>query len=359
MYGTYFLMKLTCLTSALSHDDAITALKTARGAIEQSSDRWSNILIGSTAIVAVGVVMEIVAEAMEVRKDLNEGKRFEPFHLIAFIAAAVVALFVAIEGVAELKVASRETDLRENNSAEQQELQVSANDAKQTADNATSEAVALAKRVGGLDALVAQTNGKLDQLTATATDQKTRSDALIASLTKKQKEVDATIEGAKKQVAALAASLSTINNLRQQLHEQGVFRTLTKSQADKLGPFLKEKLQPDPKTQLPALGVGAISDTEAQAYGMQFLKLFKDEGVFVYPTPNGDFPRGIVQLEATKYGLVLAIGPNGADRSHAYEPFIGLLKVMGSVGLEAAIEIDPDLKFGQGQLDIERKPIKE
>lgn len=226
MYGPYFVIKLSCLAASVSHDDVIAGLKVARGAIEQSSDSWSKVLIWSTAVVAAGVVLEIVAEAMEVRKELREGKKLEKFHLIAFVAAAIVALFVAIEGVAELKVASKETDLRKNNSDEQLELQASANEAKATADKATSDDVALAKRVGGLDALVAQTNGKLDKVRASASAQKERSDAIIASLTEKEGQVTALLNDAQKDEDALRASADTIRDLRQQIHDFTANRTI-------------------------------------------------------------------------------------------------------------------------------------
>jgi hypothetical protein len=267
------------------------------------------------------------------------------------VGCVLVALGVTLELYAEGKRAGVETKLRANNAATQAELNTRAN-------NATAAAVKIADEVGGLDVLVRQTGDKIEALTKNSSNQKAQAASLIAALTAKQAEVTTTIEEAQKEVAALAASLDTINDLRQQIHEQSIFRTLTKPQIDTLGPFLKAKLQPDPKTMFPTVGIAAIFDTEAQAYAYQFMKLFKDNGVWYFPTPNGDDPRQIAQLVPLKVGLVLVVGSNGTDKS-VYGPFLELQRVMKSVGLDSVIEQDPKLKFEEAQLDVDRKPAKE
>jgi hypothetical protein len=215
MNGTYLLMALSSVMPTSAHEDALSVLNALRKTLEQSSDRWSHILIVSTGIVAAGVVLEIVAEAMEVRKDLKEGKKIEPFHIIAFVAASIVALFVAVEGYAEFKVADKETALRKNNSETQLELQASANDANQTANNATAQAVALAEKEGGLAKLVQEKSDEIDRLRSNlqaATDRANRALGQVSGLEKEELSFKAEIANQERSLNALSTKTKELES---------------------------------------------------------------------------------------------------------------------------------------------------
>jgi hypothetical protein len=201
-----------------STPDPIDSLTVTRRGLEAASAQWAHLLLFATVIVGVGVVIEVIAFVMEILEDKRKGD--VKFHDgLALAGAIYVALFIGYEIRAEYKGGIIEEELRTNNSAAQAILSDRAN-------SATAQAVALAKKVGGFDVLVGQTNDKVDALAATASDQKARSDAIIAALNAKQKEVAATIEAAKKDEATLAASANTITELRQQLHDLTTDRSI-------------------------------------------------------------------------------------------------------------------------------------
>jgi hypothetical protein len=235
-------------------DPMLAGFAATRAALENSADTFSVILDIGTFAVVIGVIAEFAALIWEVREEkrlaaspmlnaelitaLPKKYRISTHTRLSFIGCALVALGVTAELWAAHEGATIESRLRKNNAAEQTELLKRANDA-------TAKAAALADRVGGFDALVKQTDYKVDALMATASDQKARSDTIIASLNAKQREVVTTIEAAKMDEAELAASVNTIKDLRQTLHGLTTKRVLTEQQVKELTkqarPFAKKE----------------------------------------------------------------------------------------------------------------------
>jgi hypothetical protein len=232
-------LALLASTSSVSAPDTVMdGLNATRRALETASDFWHFWLQVGTAAVVAGVVIEFIGLIIELIGDDTEIPKYEPApHLwtiptkvpwwkrakketvAEFVGCLIVTAGVALELYADSNKDGVETRLRGNEAAIQKELTTRAN-------SATAAAVALAGNVGGLAVLVSETNGKIDLLTATATDQKARSDAIIASLTAKRKEVETIIAAAKKDETVLAAAADTIKNLQQQIHDLTADRTI-------------------------------------------------------------------------------------------------------------------------------------
>lgn len=130
-------------------DKVMDSLSAARSTLESQSDGWTATLEIATAVVVLGVLVEVVATWLEVNDERREGKPVKLHHILTFAGAGLIALAVAVEGAAEYKGSSIETALRSNNAASQGVLDKRAKDA-------TAAAVQTAEKFGGLQNLVAQ-----------------------------------------------------------------------------------------------------------------------------------------------------------------------------------------------------------
>jgi hypothetical protein len=230
-------------------DPILANFSATRAALEHTAATVSSVLDIGSFLVVLGVAVELIALILEIK----EGKRLAaPAMLnlelattaprkyrvsaptiLSFIGCALVAVGVAAELWATHRGGIIEGRLRKTNASEQLELIGRSN-------KATEKAAALEERVGGFDALIKQTDAKLDVAMATASDQKARSAAIIASLNQKQKEVEAIIGAAKKDEVELSAAANTITELRQQLRELTADRTIDVNRiAEKLKGFAK------------------------------------------------------------------------------------------------------------------------
>ena len=128
-------------------------------------------------------------------------------------------------------------------------------------------------------------------------------------------------------------------------------RRLPKEKADRISQLLKSdifKASPDI-----VLRVGSVSDTEAYIYAMDFLTLFKDCGIKIYPTPMGRFPNDIVQLKPHDIGLVLEVN----DVNNPIQAFVELVKLMVSLDIPIRVGQNEELKSNEALLSVLKKPI--
>lgn len=92
---------------------------------------------------------------------------------------------------------------------------------------------------------------------------------------------------------------------QERLKKMQEIRRISKDEADTLCSFFKsDNFINEPKLNL---RIASVSDTESQMYAMELLSLLKSCDVNVYPTPGGNMPNEIIQLNPSKYGLNLTV----------------------------------------------------
>ncbi|MDM9555630.1 hypothetical protein QU926_18580 [Pseudomonas asiatica] len=140
--------------------------------------------------------------------------------------------------------------------------------------------------------------------------------------------------------------------VNERIQKMQSIRRLTSDQASRIADFLKSpKFLYDPEANL---RVASVGETEAQMYAMDFLTLFKSLNVNIYPTPGGNLPNEIIQVEPSDTDINLRASPDVTDNpNHRYAL---LLNIMSEIGIKVTAEIDPTLKPNEAQLSILRKP---
>jgi len=138
--------------------------------------------------------------------------------------------------------------------------------------------------------------------------------------------------------------------LRLQLKKMQEIRRLTNEQVTGISELLKSPIFQGKKWNI---RVGSVSDAESQMYAIDFLNLLKSNGINIWPTPNGNFPREIVQLNAG-HGVIFSV--HSLNVTKDTEPLAHLFNKMGALGIDVSIDEDPAQKPGDAQINILRKP---
>jgi hypothetical protein len=138
----------------VSSADPLAALTKERWAVEGASNFWASFLQAATVIVVLGVVIEVIATALEVRDEIRGGHKIRVHHFLTFIGGALVVLAVAGEFWAEIRGASLETKLRTDNALAQAILSDRSN-------TAITDVVLTIARFGGLKHLVGTTEKRI------------------------------------------------------------------------------------------------------------------------------------------------------------------------------------------------------
>jgi hypothetical protein len=185
--------------------DPLTTLAAAQETLEHTSGLWMNVLTYATAAVVVGILVEVVATVIEVRRDLSEGKKPKLHHYLTFIGSAIVVLSCGAEYVAESRGATAETALRENNSQTGGILSDRAN-------KATADAVAITRKFGGLHDFVLAKEGELDASVATLAR---ANDMAVSS----RKSVETALAATRSSQQALDDATRMIQDTERQVHD--------------------------------------------------------------------------------------------------------------------------------------------
>lgn len=176
-----------------------------------------------------------------------------------------------------------------------------------------------------------------------------QSNERIAKADASAAEANARAEEARARAEEAKAEAAKANERLQKSQE---LRRLSKAQVDALIPLLNSehfKKRPAPRLQ-----VASVNDSEAQMFAMDFLALFKANGIDIYPTPQGSLPNEIVQIEQSRQGLVLTVGT--LEISADTQPFAHFERAMETIGWPISVELDDKLKADQAVLNVLRKP---
>ena len=200
--------------------DPLDKLSHARTVLEGGSDHWAAILVIASIAVAVGVIIEFLADVLELVEDVKEKRPIKFRTQLLFLASFIVISGVVVEFIAEDRGAKCETKLRGNNAAAQGVLEKRERDA-------TQAAVDLANKFGGLQGFVQQQErqieaqmGEFRTFTAKA---KRETAATIAELNMDR----ANLDNARAEALAAAASAETALAETRKEHEG---RTLSAKQ---------------------------------------------------------------------------------------------------------------------------------
>jgi hypothetical protein len=199
--------------------DPLISLQAARSALEHSIDTWDTVLQVATAVVVVGVVVELIATVIEVIDRLRKHERPGLHHIFTFIGSAILILSLVAEFEAEHNGAALQTALRSNNESVQALL-------SQRANAATADAVSIAKQFGGLHSYV---NSEAAEITGAIADLKNDRARLTAARNETARSaarVEKALTAVKASGAALSAELSTINSLRSTVQDLTTPRTI-------------------------------------------------------------------------------------------------------------------------------------
>lgn len=199
--------------------DPLASLKAVRLVLEHSVDTWGTILQVATALVVVGVVVELIATVIEVSDRLRKREKPGLHHIFTFAGSAILILAIAAEFEAEHRGAALQTALRSNNESAQALL-------SERADSATADAVSITKQFGGLHSFV---NSEAAEITSVMTDLKRDRDRLTAARNETASSaanVARALTAVKASGAALGAELNTIHRLQGTVHDLTTPRTI-------------------------------------------------------------------------------------------------------------------------------------
>jgi hypothetical protein len=173
--------------------DPLVRLTNQRWTLEGASDFWSVFLQVATVIVVLGVIIEVIATALEVRDEIREGHKVRVHHFLTFVGGALIVLAVAGEFWAEMEGASLETRLRTDNALAQAILSDRSN-------TAIADVVLTIAKFGGLKNLVGTTERKI-----------------AGEVSDFQKRTAADIESAKQTIAGARDTIAELNRDRTDL----------------------------------------------------------------------------------------------------------------------------------------------
>lgn len=181
-----------------------------------------------------------------------------------------------------------------------------------------------------------------ERMTAQANDSAAQATLRAAQLEKDTESLKVDAEKAKAEA----------ERLKLQIKQMQEVRRLTKGQVETLSQLLKSAdFQREPKLKL---GVASVPDAEAQMLALDFIALLRSCEIDFYPTPGGQLPRGIVQINDSDLGLSLTIQSMQLTQQMFY--YNRLQKTMREAGLPISVELDPTLTPGHAQINVLRKP---
>jgi hypothetical protein len=190
--------------------DIATAMSTA--------SFWESVEYWSLGAVTLGVMGEYSADFTRLKKSEYWKHRVEKWSTLLVIVALAVELLATVKtnSINNLTIA----------------------DLGKKAQEAAQLAGQLGVKVDELPTFVAQKKveigGQIDDLKSFTADQKRQSDALIASLNAAQAKATISLASIRADEQSLTASVNTINDLRQKLHELTTDRVLSEQQSKAL-----------------------------------------------------------------------------------------------------------------------------
>ena len=140
-----------------------------------------------------------------------------------------------------------------------------------------------------------------------------------------------------------------VAQLRARVTDMQSLRHISKELSDDLTALLSSPLfQTEPKLNL---RVGAVKDSEAQIYAMEFQRLFLSCGVNIYPTDGGG-PNEVMQVAPNGDGMVLQV----KSKETPIKAFVIFQHLLHKHGLKLGVQEEPSYHQDQAQLSILRKP---